>query len=133
MVLSGAPAKEIMERMRESQPVVIARGSSEQALEQIAQMLQEAGIPFDVQEEVGEGPGRHDWRWAVRVRMGDVESARQALARDAEPSQTPQPPVGPQPAPGPLFDSGGREALRVLLMLGAFGLAAALFFRDCVT
>ena len=113
--------------MSNSEPVIVARGQSEKVLEQVAQVLQDAGIPFDVQEEVGGDPGRPDWRWAVRVRMGQVAQARRALAQGSEI------PASHAPRPGPLFDTPGREALRVLLMLGCFGLAAALWFRGCVT
>ena len=116
-----------MKGVSNSEPVIVARGSSEKLLEQVVQVLQGAGIPFDVQEEVGGDPDRPDWRWAVRVRTGQVDQARRALARGSEIPGT------HEPRPGPLFETPGREALRVLLMLVSFGLAAALFLRGCVT
>jgi hypothetical protein len=117
----------MIKRVSNSEPVIVARGQSEKVLEQVAQVLQDAGIPFDVQEEVGGDPGRPDWRWAVRVRMGEVDQARRALAQGSK-TQTSH-----EPRPGPLFETPGRDALRVLLMLVFFGLAAALWFRGCLT
>jgi hypothetical protein len=117
----------MMKGVSNSEPVIVARGSSETALEQIAQILHEAGIAFDVQEEAGGDPARPDWRWAVRVRMDQVDQARRVLTRQ------PQIPPTHEPKPRPLFETPGREVLRVLLMLASFGLAAALWFRNCVT
>ena len=122
-----------MKRVSDSQPIIIARGNSERALEQLAGVLQEAEIPFDVQEEVGADSAGHNWRWAVRVRRVDLERARRALAREPELHTSAPPPRGPDVSPKPLFESRGPEALRVLLVFLAFGLAVALFFRDCVT
>jgi hypothetical protein len=111
--------------MNSSQPVVVARGQSEDALERVVQVLQEAGIRFEVQEKVGSSPEHPSWEWALLVRPAEVDSARRALALESGVGTPPAPP------PVPLFDSRRPEMLRVLLMLGSFGLAGWLWLRAC--
>ena len=113
-------------RVQTPEPVIIARGSSPDDLERLARLLQDARVPFDVQEELGEDPANPDWHWAVLVLPSEVDTVRRVLASGEQ---------GPPPAPGsaPLFEAHGAEAVRVILMLTSFGLAGGLWLQSCAT
>jgi hypothetical protein len=115
-----------MEAM-ESSPVVVARGKSEEALERVARVLQGGGIHFEVEERVGTNPDHPSWEWAVLVKGSELDRARRALAVETSVPHAPMPPAVP------LFEPRGTEPIRLLLMLGAFGLGAWLWFLSCAS
>lgn len=106
--------------------VVVARGSSEAELIRAARVLDDHAVPFEVEERVGGSPERPQWLWELKVAVGDLDRARAVLAGGPEPARE-------GPPPGPLFDSRGPEALRVLAVLVSLGLAGGLWLRSCLS
>lgn len=124
--MSPATRRDMMGRVNSPEPVIIARGSSPGDLERLAKLLQDARIPFDVQEEMGEDPAKPDWHWAVLVLPGEVDTVRRVLASGADGHSR-------EPGSGPLFEARGSETVRVVLMLASFGLAGGLWLQSCAT
>jgi hypothetical protein len=104
---------------------VVARGTSEDELRHVAELLHDAGIPFDVDEGVGADSDHPQWTWQVRVPVESVDGARRAMAGEH------QLPATSEPSPRPLFDSRGPNFIRVVLSLAAFGLAGGLWLQTC--
>ncbi len=105
--------------------VIIARGTSEKELEKVAHLLQDAEIPFELDEGVGADPQGPSWAWHVRVPVDRIDAARRALAAER------QIPATPEPSSRPLFDSHAPRFIRIILTLASFGLAGGLWLQTC--
>jgi hypothetical protein len=98
---------------------VVAGGSAED-LDQVAAALTQAGVEFEVEERLADPERPADWSWRVLIRPDDLGRARQVLeqllgATSASATNG--------TSSGPLYDLGGYDLLRWILVLACIGLA----------
>jgi hypothetical protein len=108
----------------------VAAGASPEDLERVVSSLEDAGIPFQVEENLADPDSPTDWAWRILIRPEDLGRTRRALEvviEASKPSFVPSS-MAAGSNPAPLYNPGGGDWLRPLLVLTCIGLGLLLLF-----